>query len=120
MRTAHQTAILLAILLNRSGQTRARVSAKTIKLLGGRRNLRIAFVAEVIDALHEYGWALFELGNGGYGAVRASALEAAKSVTVRRGFTDDERNDLRRGVLDWPDLESEAAPDQDQQPDDED
>ena len=40
MITAHQTAILLAVILNRSEQSRARVSAKTIKLLAIRRMKR--------------------------------------------------------------------------------
>lgn len=114
MRTARQTAILLAVILNRSGQTRARVSGKTIKHCGLRENLRIAFLQEVIDEIAEFGWILFELGGtGGFGAVRDSALEAARSVTRLRWLTDEERAKSRRdnfSVREWDALEEEATP----------
>jgi len=114
MRSAEQTALLLAVILNRSKQGRARVSAKTIKILGKRRNLRGAFVAQVVDALAEYSWILFELDSGGYGAIEAKALEAAKPVTASRWLSDDERRAIRRGTADWPGLLSEATPEQEQ------
>jgi len=113
-RSAKQTACLLAVILNRSDQTRARVSAKTIKLLAVRQNLRSAFVVELIDALAEYNWILFELSSGGYGAVKATALEAAKAVTAKRWLTDEERKALSRGEVDFADFEKEAAPENDE------
>jgi len=119
-RTAKQTACLLAVVLNRSGQSRARVSAKTIKILAIRTNLRSAFVVELIAALADgYDWILFELASGGYGAVQAKALEAAKSVTAKRWLTDEERKELRRGTADFQAFEEEASPEQDP-PDDDD
>ena len=99
MITAHQTAILLAVILNRSEQSRARVSAKTIKLLAIRRNLRSAFVLELITEIAEFGWILFEISSGGFGAVQAKTLEAAKPVTAKRFLTDEERRDLRQGTI---------------------
>jgi hypothetical protein len=107
MRTSEDTAMLLAVLLNRSGQSRARVSAVTIKLLADRQNLRRAFVELVIDALYEYNWILFEI-RGGYGAVQVRALEAARPVTARRLLTADELRALRRDDLDA--LRAEVAP----------
>jgi hypothetical protein len=115
MRSAEQTAILLAAILNRSGQGRARVSAKTIKILAERQNLRGAFAAEVIDALAEYSWILFELGGGGFGAIQAKALEAAKPVTAKRWLSADERRELRRGTADLTVFEREANPEQEQE-----
>lgn len=110
MHTPHQTAILLAVILNRSGQNRARLSGKTIKILGQRRNLRQAFSTQVIDALIEYGWALFETG-GGYSAVRISTLDAAKPVTAKNGLSKQERDALREGNADWSSFEEEATGD---------
>jgi hypothetical protein len=116
---AKQTACLVAVILNRSKQTRARISAKTIKLLAIRQNLRSAFTVELIGALAEYDWILFELATGGYGAVQAKTLEAAKSVTAKRGLTDDERRALRRGAADFTAFEKEAAPEHEEPDEDE-
>ena len=117
--TPRQTAAVLATILKRSGQTRARVSAKTIKLVGKRQNLRSAFVVELISALSDYDWIMFELASGGYGAVHAKALEAAKSITAKRGLTDDEHKSLRRGTVDFIAFEKEATPEDDQPTEDE-
>ena len=119
MRSIEKTAILLATILNRSKQTRARVSAKTIKKLALRKHLRRAFAAELADSLVEYSWVLFELDSGGYGAVQAKTLEAAKPVTAMRLLTDDERRELRRGLVDWAVFEREAAPEQESPDEDE-
>ena len=120
MRDAQQTAILLAVVLNRSAQPRARVSTKTIKMLGTRKHLRRAFVAELTDTLAEYSWTLSEIDSGGYAAIRTKALEAAKPVTAKRWLTDDERRALRRGKANWSAFEKEAAPEQEQPDEDED
>lgn len=110
MRTAHETAILLAAILNRSGQSRARVSAKTIKVIAIRKNLRSAFVVDVISELAEFGWILFDISSGGYGAVQAKTLEAAKPVTASRYLTEDERLALRHGKMRPEHFENEASP----------
>jgi len=55
---------------------------------------------------------MFELRSGGFGAVRASALEAARVVTGRRYLSTAER----RGNLDeeqWLALEREVLPEED-------
>ena len=115
MRTARQTAILLAVILNRSGQSRARISAKTILHLARRQRLRVAFLQNIMDELLEFDWVLAEVG-GGFGAVRASALEAAKAVTGRRFLTAEER----QRHLEWEDLEREAMPESEEEEPDED
>lgn len=114
-RTVAQTALLIAIILNRTGQNRARISAKTIRLLSRRSLLRSTFILELIATLADrHEWIMFELAIGGYGAVHAKALEAAKPVTAKRWLTDEERKDLRLGKADWEVFEKEAAPQQDQ------
>lgn len=109
MRSVQQAAILLAIILNRSGRSRARVSAKTIKFVGDRGHLRTAFLAQLTDILAEYSWTLSEIDSGGYAAIRTKALEAAKPVTAKRYLTDDERRALKNGKAKWSDFEKEAA-----------
>jgi hypothetical protein len=116
-RTADETARLLATLLNRSGQNRARVSAKTIKLLAKREILRSAFVEELKEVLPEYFWVICEIESGGFGAIRAKLLEAAKPVTVKRWFDDDERRALKKGtfeVLDTDLMLEASEPDEDE------
>ncbi len=112
MRTSAETAILLAAILNRSGQTRARVSVKTIKLLSQRKHLRSAFLIEIIEALAEHSWILFEIGTGGCGAIKASSLEAAKPVTAKRFLSDAERKMLKGSEMDWSELQQDASPEQ--------
>jgi hypothetical protein len=120
MNTAQQTALVLYIILDRSAQNRARVSAKTIKKLGARKHLRRAFVAELADALAEYSWTLSEIDSGGYAAIQTKTLEAAKPVTATRLLTDDERRALRHDKTDWAAFEKEASLEQEQPDDDED
>jgi hypothetical protein len=120
MINAQQTAILLAVILNRSGQPRARVSAKTIKMLGARRHLRRAFVSELTDSIAEYSWTLSEIDSGGYAAIRTKALESAKPVTAKRWLTDEERRTLKRGKANWSTFETEAAPELEESEEDED
>jgi hypothetical protein len=120
MINAQQTAIVLVVILNRSAQPRARVSAKTIKMLAGRKHLRRAFVAELTDALAEYSWTLSEIDSGGFAVMRTKALEAAKPVTAKRWLTDHERRALKRGKANWSAFETEAAPEQGQAEEDED
>jgi hypothetical protein len=112
LRSAEETAILLAVILNRSGQTRARVSAKTIKILGKRSDLRRSFAAAVTDAMPEYGWIIFEIGRAGYGAIRAEVLTAAKAVTAKRLLTEDERRALRGNNINLAPFENEALRDE--------
>ena len=119
-RTAEETACLLAVMLNRSAQSRARVSAKTIKKLSNRVQLRSSFVVQLSDALaSQYEWIIFELTSGGYGAVQAKALEAAKAVTGHRYLTAIERKAITRGNVDLDAFRREAA-DSLETPDDDD
>jgi hypothetical protein len=57
---------------------------------------------------------MFELaGTGGYGAVKADALEAAKPVTRGRLLSEEERSKSRRDGIpakEWSALEREAMP----------
>lgn len=119
MRSAEETALLMAVMLRRSGQTRARISWKTIRRLAGRKRRRIAFVERLTDALAEYSWTLAELDAGGFGAIANESLAAAKPATVRRWFSEDERRALRQDALDWDALrdEVEVEPDENMEED---
>lgn len=118
--TAEETAATLALILKRSGQTRARLSGQTIRKVARRSTLRSAFVVELIDALASgYDWLLVELASGGFGAVQAKALEAAKPVTGKKYLTADERKKVDRGEVDYDVFHQEVVGDTEDQIDDE-
>lgn len=115
MRNAEQTALLLALLVKRSEERRVRVSEKTVKMLSGRQRLRSAFVVNVSEQLaSSHGLCMIEIDIGGFGIVHFKSLEGAKSATVKRLFSDEEKELLREGQdLDWDDVNRELGYDKD-------
>jgi hypothetical protein len=113
--TAEETAATLALILKRSEQSRARLSGQTIRKVARRSTLRSAFVVELIG----YDWLLVELSSGGFGAVQAKALEAAKPVTGKKYLTVDERKSIDRGEADYNAFHREVVGETEEQIDDE-
>lgn len=110
MRTVEETALLLALLLKRSEQTRARISEATIRKVAGRRHLRGAFVNMLKDQLDVLGLSMSELDRDGYGLIRASILEGAPPVTAKKHIADVLAK-LRQGKLDFDKVREELADD---------
>lgn len=109
MRTANQTAIVLAALFHRAGLSRVRVSQLTLKFVSHRERLRAPFVVAVSEALADYGLYMVELDIGGYALVSSKSLEGAKAVTAKRYMTDMLQK-LRQGdELDYATLEQEIG-----------
>ncbi|MDY4311191.1 hypothetical protein D3C76_1314140 [compost metagenome] len=108
MRSARETAVLLALLFKNAEMNRARVSKLTFKKISGRKNVRSAFVVDVTEKLsNNYGLYLIELDSGGFGMVPAKSLEAAKPITAKK-FLPGIINELRKGEpLDFAELEEE-------------
>jgi hypothetical protein len=88
MRTAEETAVLLAYLLKRSGETRVRVTEKTVRRVSQRTYIRNAFVNMVVQHLDDLGLVMTELERGGYAVVRASIFEGAPVVTAKSLLQD--------------------------------
>lgn len=110
--SAAQTALLLAVMMLRSEQTRARVSIKTLKLLSRRVRLHWAFAQEVREELEvNHRLIMFEIDSGGYGVVSAKAVEAAKPLTAKSWLTEVERSSIRKGKAKWSDFEAELPSD---------
>ncbi len=97
--TPNETAVNLAVVFTRSGQSRARVSGATIKKASGgsRKVLKSGFIRPLRSSLEDLGWGLQELESGGYAAISLKSLEAAKPVTMKRYFTDLEKKSVRKG-----------------------
>lgn len=108
--TVDQTACVLAVMLKRSDQTRARISEKTLRLVSHRSSLRLAFLSELKVALDAYGWILVDLEIGGFGVVQAKALEAAKAVTAKRWLSSDDKAELAKKDPDFTVFEDELWP----------
>jgi hypothetical protein len=88
MRTAEETALLLALLIKRSGETRIRVSDKTVRRVAQRSYIRTAFLSMLSQHLQDLGLNMTELERGGYGLIRASVLEGAPAATAKNYLGD--------------------------------
>lgn len=110
--------MLLALLLKRSEQTRARISEETIRKLSGRRHIRSAFVGMLLQHLDDLGLNMSELGRGGYGLIKASVLEGAPAITAKKHLLDV-LSKLDQGKIDFDDVRSELSEELDGPDDDE-
>jgi hypothetical protein len=97
MRTAEETAVLIALLFKRSKQKRARISVATFRRLSQRRRIRHAFSNIVGLHLDDLGLILVELDRGGYGLILSSALNGAPAITAKRYLSEDLKK-LKQGM----------------------
>jgi len=112
LRDAKDAALLLAVIFKRSGVPRARISEKTLKLVGNRKKLKGAFVERIKEDLSDLGIVFIELETGGYGLMPSKALEAARAITAKKWLTEEELDLLKNGMpLDihklWRELDDE-------------
>jgi hypothetical protein len=93
--TTERTAVLVAALLKRSGQRRARISESTIRVLSKRKTLRDAFKERLRSELDDLGIHLVQLERGGFGVIPIRALNGAPAITAKR-YLGDELKKLRK------------------------
>lgn len=111
MRTPDQTALFIAVMLRRSGERRARMSEKTLRLVAQRKKLRSAFVYSVMEVLQrDIGICMTELDSGGYGLIYVKSLEAAKAITAKKFLDGVHRQTLTQKQEDA--LWDEALPEE--------
>lgn len=83
--TPREVAVRVAYLLHKAGETRARLSRKTLERLSRRHVLQGAgFLMPLQGELGDLGVGFFNLGREGFGLIRFSALEGAQAITVKR------------------------------------
>ncbi len=105
-RTAEETALLIALLLKRSNQKRARISIPTIRRLAKRRHIRGAFIEMLTLHLGDLGVVLVELDRGGYGLIPSDILNGAPAITAKK-YLKDELADLRKGFISFESIKNE-------------
>ena len=88
-RSTERTAVLVATLLKRSGQRRARISENTIRVLSKRRTLRDSFKERLRAELDDIGIHLVQLGRGGFGIIPIDALDGAPAITAKKYMADE-------------------------------
>ena len=94
--SAEQTAVMIAALLKRSEQRRARISESTIRVLSKRRTLRDAFKEQLRTELDDIGIHLVQLERGGFGVIPITALDGAPAITAKK-YLSDELRKLKKG-----------------------
>jgi hypothetical protein len=82
LRTREHAAGILILMFTHFGQSRMRISKKTFKAISRRKNLKQAFVDDVWELLTEFDIELIEI-NRGYCLVKRSALDGAKTFTLK-------------------------------------
>lgn len=88
-RTPEQTAILVALLLERSKHKRARISEKTIRRLARRKRLRISFLMMLREHLEDHALVMIELDDGSWGLMPSRGLQGAPTIISRDLLADD-------------------------------
>lgn len=108
MRTAEETALLLALLFKRSEQGQARLSVDTIRRLSRRRHIRSAFLEMLAKHLDDLGLILMEIDGGGFGLIASSALGGAVTITPKE-YLGDDLDKLKRGEIGFNDIRDELV-----------
>jgi hypothetical protein len=96
-RSVEETAVILAVILKRSGLDEARMSDQTIRLVSGRKRLEGSFRQNLKDELAEYGLEIIRFDNGDQALIRVSALEATNAVTATDTLKPEELETIRAG-----------------------
>ena len=117
MRTVDETALLIALLLKRSEQRRARLSENTIRRLSKRKHLRGAFIEMLDMHLDALGIVLVELDRGGYGLIPSSVLDGAPAITAKKYLLQD-LGQLKSGLLSFDQIRDELDVDMELDEDD--
>lgn len=98
-RSPNETAILLALMLHRSGKSRARVSKRTLEVISKRERIHASFVGLIRSALDDLDVVLLESNRGGYAMVTREALDGAPPISS--SIIANDLKALRREEVDY-------------------
>ena len=117
-RSTVDTVTLMRLVMHRAGQTRGRISRKTVSRLAGRQRLRASYLAQLIDVGLEEGLLIVELNTGAFGIMPVSSLAGAKTIVAKNVLSEEERKAITKDTIDM-DAVSEELGDIDEENDDE-
>ncbi|MDB2438860.1 hypothetical protein N9W89_09105 [Hellea sp.] len=105
MRSIYHTAGILASMFIEFGETRMRISKKTLRSVGRRKNIRDSFVYDIANYLSEIGIEFIEIERG-YCLVKATALNGSKSYTYKK-FREHNNLDTTDQEIVWKHVNEE-------------
>ena len=108
MRTAEETALLVALLFKRSGQQQVWLGIDTVRCLSKRKHIRGAFLKSLSELLDDLGLVLMEIDGDGFGLIAVSALSGAPAVTAKDYLRDD-LDRLKQGEIGFNDIRAELG-----------
>jgi hypothetical protein len=119
---AWQTAALIAEMMRRSGQTRARISEKTMMRLSGRKRLEASVREQIrLDAI-DYGYLVHRLNPrdkaSGHVVVSIDALASGKPIKAVDLFEPDEVKKIVAGTFNFDALHADLLGEGDSESDD--
>ncbi|WP_338679966.1 hypothetical protein OPV09_27370 [Janthinobacterium sp. TB1-E2] len=98
-RKPSEVALMIIVLLVRSGEKRGRISKKTLQLVSKRSVIRASFVVKLQSIMDDYGYIFTEIDGGGYGIMPSQSLRAAKAITVKNHCNDEVlRRQIHKGT----------------------
>lgn len=118
-RSPVDTVTLMRLMLLRAGQTRARLSRKTVTRLAGRKRLRAGYLAQLIDVGIEEGLLIVELDTGAFGIMSVSSLAGAKTIVAKNVLSAEERRAISKDTIDMETVAEELGDTEDEDEDDE-
>ena len=107
----------MRLMLHRAGQTRARLSRKTVTRLAGRKRLRAGYLAQLIDVGLEEGLLIVELDIGAFGVMPVSSLVGAKTIVAKNVLSVEERRAVSRDTIDMDAVAEELGDTEDDEDD---
>jgi hypothetical protein len=84
--SVEETLSLIAKLVEKNGESRGRISNKSICKISRRPRLRAKFIHDLIVNANDYGLCMGELDAGGFGFIKTAALEGARIIGADLGM----------------------------------
>lgn len=89
-----ETALRLALVLQRSGKQKGRVSESTLKLISERQRLRVGFLSQLQIYLNDLSIDFIQLDRGGFAIFNMSIFDGIPSLTAKKYLPKEERKTL--------------------------
>lgn len=89
-----ESALRLALLLQRSGKNKGRISESTLKIISERQRLKIGFLTQLQIYLNDLSIDLIQLDRGGFAIFYTSIFDGIPTLTAKKLLPREEREKL--------------------------